>query len=175
MYCLFCDVPCTVYVYMCTVLLPPGGYPIAVKYIISYQLPLHGFAQIGASTGWAKLEVWPCSVALSCYWEVLALWFMLYELPHNSSEPSECIQTDRRDHCKVCTASTVDELIRNPWSEPDKLIHAVRTASQLIRALWVHSDRQTRSLQSLHSFDGRWTNQYVIRGVNLTSWNRIIG
>jgi len=23
-------------VYMCTVLLPPGGYPIAVKYIISY-------------------------------------------------------------------------------------------------------------------------------------------
>jgi len=37
MYCLFCDVLCTVCVYMCTVLLPPGGYPIAVnKYIISY-------------------------------------------------------------------------------------------------------------------------------------------
>jgi hypothetical protein len=34
MYCLFCDVLCIVYVYMCTVLLPPGGYPIAVnKYI----------------------------------------------------------------------------------------------------------------------------------------------
>ena len=25
------------FVYMCTVLLPPGGYPIAVKYIISQQ------------------------------------------------------------------------------------------------------------------------------------------
>jgi len=25
-------------VYMCTVLLPPGGYPIAVKYIIPYQI-----------------------------------------------------------------------------------------------------------------------------------------
>jgi hypothetical protein len=25
-------------VYMCTELSPPGGYPIAVKYIISYQL-----------------------------------------------------------------------------------------------------------------------------------------
>jgi len=36
MYCFLCDVPCTVGVYMCTVLLPPGGYPIAVKYIISY-------------------------------------------------------------------------------------------------------------------------------------------
>ena len=35
MYCLFCDVLCIVCVYMCTVLLSPGGYPIAVKYIIS--------------------------------------------------------------------------------------------------------------------------------------------
>jgi len=33
MYCLFRDVLCIVCVYMCTVLLPPGGYPIAVKYI----------------------------------------------------------------------------------------------------------------------------------------------
>jgi len=36
-YCLFCVVPCIVCVYMCTVLLPPGGYPIAVKYI-SYRM-----------------------------------------------------------------------------------------------------------------------------------------
>ena len=34
-YRLFCDVPCIVCVYMCTEELPPGGYPIAVKYIIS--------------------------------------------------------------------------------------------------------------------------------------------
>jgi len=34
MYCLFCVVLCVVCVYMCTELLPPGGYPIAVKYII---------------------------------------------------------------------------------------------------------------------------------------------
>jgi len=27
-------------VYMCTVLLPPGGYPIAVKYIISYHIKM---------------------------------------------------------------------------------------------------------------------------------------
>jgi len=33
MYRLFCDVPCIAYVYMCTEQLPPGGYPIAVKYI----------------------------------------------------------------------------------------------------------------------------------------------
>jgi hypothetical protein len=38
MWCLFCDVPCTVCVYMCTEQLPPGGYPIAVKYIISYHI-----------------------------------------------------------------------------------------------------------------------------------------
>ena len=36
MYCLFCVVLCIVCVYMCTELLPPGGYPIAIKYIISY-------------------------------------------------------------------------------------------------------------------------------------------
>jgi len=34
MYCVFCDVPCIVCVYMCTEQLPPGGSPIAVKYII---------------------------------------------------------------------------------------------------------------------------------------------
>jgi hypothetical protein len=34
----FCVVLCIVCVYMCTVLLPSGGYPIAVnKYIISYN------------------------------------------------------------------------------------------------------------------------------------------
>ena len=37
MYCLFCDVPYIVCVYMCTEQLPPGGYPIAVKCIISYD------------------------------------------------------------------------------------------------------------------------------------------
>jgi len=36
MYCLFSDVLCIVCVYMCTELLPRGGYPIAVKYIISF-------------------------------------------------------------------------------------------------------------------------------------------
>jgi len=41
MYFLFCVILCLIYVYMCTVLLPPGGYPIAVKYsyIISSGLP----------------------------------------------------------------------------------------------------------------------------------------
>ena len=38
MYCLFCDVPCIVCVYMCTEQLPPGGCPIAVKYVISYHI-----------------------------------------------------------------------------------------------------------------------------------------
>ena len=33
MYCLFCVVLCIVCVYMCTELLPSGGYPNAVKYI----------------------------------------------------------------------------------------------------------------------------------------------
>jgi hypothetical protein len=39
MYSLFCVVLYIVFVSMCTVLLPPGGYPIAVnKYIISYHI-----------------------------------------------------------------------------------------------------------------------------------------
>jgi len=38
MYCMFC-VLCIVCVYMCTELLPPGGYPIAVNYIV-YHIKL---------------------------------------------------------------------------------------------------------------------------------------
>jgi hypothetical protein len=38
MCCLFCDVLFIVYVYTCTEQLPPGGYPIAVKYIISIEV-----------------------------------------------------------------------------------------------------------------------------------------
>jgi hypothetical protein len=45
------------------------------------KLLLYGLAQIGVSTGRTKLEVRACSVALSCYWDALALWCMLYELP----------------------------------------------------------------------------------------------
>ena len=36
MYCLFCVVLCIFCVDMCTEIVPPGGYPIAVKYIVSY-------------------------------------------------------------------------------------------------------------------------------------------
>jgi hypothetical protein len=42
MYCLFCDVSCIVCMYMRTVLLPPAGYPIAVKYI-SYHICIFVF------------------------------------------------------------------------------------------------------------------------------------
>jgi hypothetical protein len=37
-YCSFCDVPCIVCVCMCTEQTPPRGYPIVIKYIISYML-----------------------------------------------------------------------------------------------------------------------------------------
>jgi hypothetical protein len=47
--CLFCDVPCIVCVYMCTEQLPPGGYPIAVKYIILYHK--YGQAYMSSSSG----------------------------------------------------------------------------------------------------------------------------
>jgi len=54
----FCDVPCIVCVYMCTVLLPPGGYPIAVKYmiyiisnhIIYHIIPYHTISHIKTCT-----------------------------------------------------------------------------------------------------------------------------
>jgi len=38
MYCLFCVVLCIVCVHMCTVLLPPGGYPIAVNKYINTEI-----------------------------------------------------------------------------------------------------------------------------------------
>jgi len=53
MYCLFFDVLCIVCVYMCTELLPPGGYPIAVKYIISYRAGA-GWTVRGSSSGKGK-------------------------------------------------------------------------------------------------------------------------
>jgi hypothetical protein len=54
MWCVFCDVPCIVCVCMCTEQLPPGGYPIAVKYIISYHIISYHiiwWAQNNASKG----------------------------------------------------------------------------------------------------------------------------
>ena len=41
MYCLFCVILCIVLLYMCTVLLPPGGYPIAVKYVTYHIISYH--------------------------------------------------------------------------------------------------------------------------------------
>jgi len=38
MYCLFCVVLFIVCVYMCTVLLPPGGYPFPVNKYIIYHI-----------------------------------------------------------------------------------------------------------------------------------------
>jgi hypothetical protein len=46
MYCLFCVVLCIVCVHMCTELLPPGGYPIAVKYIVSYHIIIRALLNI---------------------------------------------------------------------------------------------------------------------------------
>jgi len=52
MYCVFCDVPCIVCVYMRTVLLPPGSYPIAVKYISHHikTLAFTGIRTLGSSS-----------------------------------------------------------------------------------------------------------------------------
>ena len=50
MYCLFCVVLCIVCVYMCTELLPTGGYPIAVKYIISHHIKWH-YSKTGNEQG----------------------------------------------------------------------------------------------------------------------------
>ena len=44
--CVDCVVLCIVCVYMCTVLLPPGGNPIAVKYIIPYIISYHHISYI---------------------------------------------------------------------------------------------------------------------------------
>jgi hypothetical protein len=47
MYCLFCDILCIVCVYICTELLPPGGYPIAVKYVIYHIISYHVISKPG--------------------------------------------------------------------------------------------------------------------------------
>jgi hypothetical protein len=57
MYRLFCVVLCIVCVYMCTVLLPPGGYPIAVKHIISYNISLRHRRSSGKSSNHYNLSM----------------------------------------------------------------------------------------------------------------------
>jgi hypothetical protein len=71
MYCLFCVVLRIVCVYMCTVLLPPGGYPIAVKYII-YHITYRYWDYV-------FLNVWNVQVAfpLNCH-VVSVSWTPLY-------------------------------------------------------------------------------------------------
>ena len=61
MYCLFSVVLCIVCVYMCTVLLPPGGYPIAVKYIISARHnsgPYFSVGSVNQHTYLTQLRDW---------------------------------------------------------------------------------------------------------------------
>jgi hypothetical protein len=41
MYCMFCVVLCIICMYTCTVLLPPGGYPIAVNKYININIKIH--------------------------------------------------------------------------------------------------------------------------------------
>jgi hypothetical protein len=43
MYCLFCDVSCIVCVYMCTELLPQGGYTVQLN--ISYHINIITFSE----------------------------------------------------------------------------------------------------------------------------------
>ena len=62
MYCLACNVPCIVCVYMCTEQLPPGGYPIAVKYIISYHQELSNCS----SSLWFYLRI--VVIVVLCSW-----------------------------------------------------------------------------------------------------------
>jgi hypothetical protein len=60
LYCLLCDVPSIVCVHMCTEQLPPGGYPIAVKYIISHVVFLEGNKIITTcynTTGWHASKI----------------------------------------------------------------------------------------------------------------------
>ena len=61
MYC-FCVFLCIVCVYMCTELLPPGGYPIAVKhisYIISYDVDFFPIINIFSTIFQTPRRMWP--------------------------------------------------------------------------------------------------------------------
>jgi len=53
MYCLFCLVLCIVCVYLCSKLLLPGGYPIAVKYVTS----ISGIVRLGKSKHFEVLSI----------------------------------------------------------------------------------------------------------------------
>ena len=67
-YCLFCVVLCIVCVFMCTVLLPPGGNPIAVKYIVSYKFDVGYllFLQLGSCVVEVTFTVVRFTLSPSC-------------------------------------------------------------------------------------------------------------
>jgi hypothetical protein len=76
MYCLFCVVLCIVCVHMCTVLLPPGGYPIAVKYIISHTVfELMMMGGVSPETCWAIKKHWNNKF----YYTFASCWFFLWD------------------------------------------------------------------------------------------------
>jgi len=66
MYCLFCDVLYIVCLYMCTEQLPPGGYPIAVKYIVSYHM--HPVNLYGLLTTENLGRYYPCFFGICKMW-----------------------------------------------------------------------------------------------------------
>ena len=76
-YCLFCVILCIVCVYTCTVLLPPGGYPIAVKYIIYVITYLYIISYIIShlqknrnlsESAWSQRSIDDSLVPISCFY-----------------------------------------------------------------------------------------------------------
>jgi hypothetical protein len=121
MYCLFCDVPCTVCVYMCTVLLPLGGYPITIKYIIYHNIKWIGIFQSSMSARqtteghnsvdlhvqvafeWRKIEPWTARTQYHCAHLPLSWhWCIFFLPPADRLLQPTCSHITELDKCKKC-------------------------------------------------------------------------
>jgi hypothetical protein len=84
MYCLFWVVLSIVCVYMCTELLPPGGYPIAVKYIlyISYIIYRNIYLIILYIITYRIISLWPIITARKNLNGLLSACIVLFIICH---------------------------------------------------------------------------------------------
>jgi hypothetical protein len=78
MWCLFCDLSCIVCVYICTEQLPPGCYPIAVKYTsISISMSCSQIRILHKKTGYRNKKCLPMGLNLEITHNsllVISLW-----------------------------------------------------------------------------------------------------
>jgi hypothetical protein len=135
---------------MCTVLLPPGGYPIAVKYIISYQMcvglhvkyPLFSSDFKETWISWTDFRKLPCGrvdehTEEHTWWSYESLFVILRTLLQTRS----AINLKRVNCYCLFTYLCIYGLCNGVVSSPESIATSDRNREKYMEKMWEKNDR----------------------------------